>query len=78
MCETLRDAVAQEPALHADGATFDYALPQAWWDDFHKRLGVVPVWIVWYYPKNSIFGEAYGVGDAAKALVATYAHLARP
>jgi hypothetical protein len=75
MCTTLSEAVAHEPLLHEEGATFDYAIPQAWWEEFRTVMGVSPVWIVWYYPPRNTWGYPYGVGVAAKALLEAYGHL---
>lgn len=72
MCTTLREAVEQEAPLHQEGHTFDYALPLEWVVHFKATLGVDPVFIVWYYPPHSVFGEPYGVTPPAKALVEAY------
>lgn len=56
-------------AAQAQGAlgTFDWALPQAWWDGFFKVMGHPPFGFVWSYPERSIFGEPFALTDEATA-----------
>lgn len=71
MC-SLRQACEADAFLHRPGVAFDYALPQAWWDDFLEKMAVAPTWIVWLYEPNDVWGRPYGVCDAAKSLVSVY------
>ena len=55
---TMRDAVE---SLNLK-ATFDYAVPQQWWDDVYKKTGMGVSGVVWLYDDEApIFGRPYSV-----------------
>lgn len=66
---TMRELVEASPAiadLKRNGGTFDYALPQSWWDAFHETMGKPPLGFVWAYAEHEIWGHPMPVSFQAK------------
>ena len=70
---TMRELVEASPAIHdleARGGTYDYSLPQSWWDAFHEVMGQAPLGFVWAYEKEDIWGRPMPLTwAAAQAMV---------
>lgn len=69
--------LARKEGLTEDGGQYDLALPQKWWDDFYQVMGAGPVGIVWYYSKNSVWGEPRGVTEEGKADLIEYTRIVK-
>ena len=55
------------------GATWDYALPQSWFDDFMDRTGINPAsYFVWLYREGSAIGEPFPISPVGMALHEIY------
>lgn len=51
----------------ADLGTFDFALPQFWFDQYHQKFGRAPRG-VWQYPKGSIMGRFCSLDEILERL----------
>lgn len=69
--ETVAEACAR---LIPDGISFDFALPQDWYDDFSATVGIFPSGLfVWIYDRpGGLFGRPYPLHPEYAELLKTY------
>jgi len=71
--ETMLDATRRLRLDEKEGFSYDFALPQPWWNDFFDKVGRPPWGIVWAYDKkSSIFGEPYALNMYAWIMLGIY------
>lgn len=51
-----------------DQTTFDYAVPQAWYED-QMRQGKNPFLAVWLYPEGDFFGQPFDLNQWRKRVI---------